>query len=81
MPVRQVSWLPDHRMCASSPCMSRSDLRRAPIFPGYSGGTAGLAGDTTPNGACSPAASSLFSLARGHLAGGTYSIRLIPHAA
>ena len=30
------------------------------ILPGYSGGTAGLAGEAS-DGACSPAASSLFS--------------------
>lgn len=68
-------------MRASSPCVSRSDLRRAPMLPGYSGGTAGLAGDTTPDGAYSPAASSLFSLIRGHLAGVAYSVSIISHAA
>jgi hypothetical protein len=78
--ARQVSWLPDHRMYASSPCISRSDLRRARILPGYSGGTAGLAGEVASDGACSPAASSLFSLARGHLAGVTYSVLAIPDA-
>jgi hypothetical protein len=56
-------------------------LRRAPILPGYSGGTAGLAGKTTPHGVYSPAASSLFSLIRGHLAGVTCSVYTIPDAA